>query len=580
MSCLCLYIAIITSMHLIQSDSQLSVNQEAGDPSLVAGSPGTAPSINPNNGSVDTLPPSSFTTPSCTPLPLELHIDEDGTSTPTSSAGSTVVIASSKSLQYSQIQQIDDGGSVTCEITHEESLSISSTTKPPSQTEVNSPTHMSITKLSASKVSSPFGKSLSPVTSGRCSSPVPSASSSSPLVVSESSSDVTVSINPSPILRAKSPNPPDLKCSNRSQSLKNPSPISKCYSPVSISHTPEDNKKTASPVTVTRLSSPVPKSASPEIVRKSASPVSIPRLSSPFPQIASPVTVSDISSSASVSKSSSPETLPMTACPVVLPRLSSPASVIRKNYTVQGSSSPRASPVPAVPSNSLSLPPTKKQGGEMLDLTWPCCEPLLDDALDKLLAPDSSQMSDNQPPASFMSGDEYRSWEEEDGIDPDLSREGTLTPMTESSWIDECFTPSSCPGTPDAMLDLPTQQPSAVERLSTSGQLKSVIRRTKETSNVHPMFKEGTLRRKMGPVIVNKSISQDRLIQELQGKLGIGRVERKRKQLADDWMTEGVIVMSNPQRTREERVQPSVDKVDIRDAQQESVLFSATPGPC
>ncbi|KAM6946666.1 uncharacterized protein PEZ65_000426 isoform 1-T1 [Lycodopsis pacificus] len=547
------------------SGSQLSVNQEAGDPSLVAGSPGTAPSIYPNIGSVDTLLPSSFTTPSCTPLPLELHIDEDGTSTPTSSAGSTVVIA------YSQIQQIDDGGSVTCEITHEESLRISSTTKPPSQTEVNSPTH--ITKLSASKVSSPFGKSLSPVTSGRCSSPVPSASSCSPLVVSESSSDVTVSINPSPILRAKSPNPPDLKCPNLSQSLKNPSPISKCYSPVPKSHTPEDNKKTASPVTVTRLSSPVPKSASPEIVPKSASPVSIPRLSSPFPQIASPVTVSDISSSASVSKSSSPETLPMTACPVVLPRLSSPASVIRKHYTVQGSSSPRASPVPAVPSNGLSLPPTKKQGGEMLDLTWPCREPLLDDALDKLLAPDSSQMSANQPPASFMPGDEYRSWEEEDGIDPDHSREGTLTPMTESSWIDECFTPSPCPGTPDATLDLPTQQPSAVERLSTSGQLKSVIRRTKETSNVHPMFKEGTLRRKMGPVIVNKSNSQDRLIQELQGKLGIGRVERKRKQLADDWMTEGVIVMSNPQRTREERVQPSVDKVDIRDAQHESVLL-------
>ncbi|XP_068576473.1 uncharacterized protein [Cebidichthys violaceus] len=580
------------------SGSQSSVNQEAGDPSLVAGSPGAAPSINPNIGSVDTLLPSSFTTPSCTPLPLELHIDEDGTSTPTSSAGSTVVIASSKSLQYSQIEQIDDGGSVACEITHEESLSISSTTKPPSQTGVDSPTHMSITKFSANKVSSPSGKSLSPVTSGRCSSPIPTASRSSPVGVSESSSDVTVSINPSPILRAKSPNPPDLKCSNLSQSLKNPSPIPKSYSPVPISHTPEDNKKTASPVTVTRLSSPVPKSASPvtvhnisspvtvpksvspEIVPKSASPVSIPRLSSPFPQIASPVTVPDISSSASVSKSSSPEILPMTACPVVLPRLSSPASVIRKHYTVPGSSSPRASPVPAVPSNSRSLPPTEKQEGEMLDLTWPCREPLLDDALDKLLAPDSSQMSDNQPPASFMPGYEDRSWEEEDGIDPDLSQDGTLTPMTESSWIDECFTPSTCPGTPDATLELPTQQPSAVERLSASGQLKSVIRRTKETSNVHPMFRDGMLRRKMGPVIVNKSNSQDRLIEELQGKLGIGRVERKRKQLPDDWMTEGVIVMSNPQRTREERVQPSVDKVDVRDAQQESVLFSATPGTC
>lgn len=66
----------------------------------------------------------------------------------------------------------------------------------------------------------------------------------------------------------------------------------------------------------------------------------------------------------------------------------------------------------------------------------------------------------------------------------------------------------------------------------------------------------------MGPVIVNKSNSQDRLIEELQGKLGIGRVERRRKQQPDDWLTEGVIVMSNPQRTREEGIQPSVDKVD------------------
>lgn len=65
----------------------------------------------------------------------------------------------------------------------------------------------------------------------------------------------------------------------------------------------------------------------------------------------------------------------------------------------------------------------------------------------------------------------------------------------------------------------------------------------------------------MGPIIVNKNNSQDRLIEELQGKLGIGRVERKRKQQPDDWLTEGVIVMSNPQRKRDEGIQSSVDKV-------------------
>lgn len=94
-----------------------------------------------------------------------------------------------------------------------------------------------------------------------------------------------------------------------------------------------------------------------------------------------------------------------------------------------------------------------------------------------------------------------------------------------------------------------------------SPQLKSVIRRTKETSNVHPMFRDGHMRRKMGPLILNKSNSQDLLIEELQGKLGIGRTERPRKR-PDDWLTEGVIVCSNPQRLREEGgVSPTVDKV-------------------
>lgn len=507
MSCLCLDIAIFTLFHPLQSGSQLSVNQEAVDPSLFAGSPVvqavTTPSINTNIGSVDTLLPSSHTTPSCTPLPLELHIDEDSCSAPTSLACS-IVVEESKSLKYSQIQQIDNGVSVTSsEITHVESLSISSTSKPPSQNEVDSSTHTAVTKLSVAKVSDPPGKSSSPFTVGRSSSPVPTARSLSPVVVSKSPSAVTASVSPSPVLRAKSPGPPDLKYSHLSLFYKSPSPVPKSNSPVPLSPGPE--VKTASPLIVPKLSSPVlksaspvtvpfisvpvtvPKSASPETVPKSASPVSIPRLSSPVPKISSPVAVRSIFSSASVPTSSSPETLPKKTDPAILPKLSSPvtvpksetavpkspASVTRKTYTVQGTSSPSASPVQlaVAPSNSFSPPPSDKQGGEKLDLTWPCREPLLDDALDKLLSTDPTQPSENQPPASVMPGDEDRSWEEEDGIDPDLSREGTLTPMTESSWMDECFTPSTCPGTPDATLDLPTQQPSAVERLSASGQV-------------------------------------------------------------------------------------------------------------
>lgn len=92
-------------------------------------------------------------------------------------------------------------------------------------------------------------------------------------------------------------------------------------------------------------------------------------------------------------------------------------------------------------------------------------------------------------------------------------------------------------------------------------QIKSVIRRTKETPNVHPMYRDGIIRRKMGPVIFHKSNSQDRLIEELQGKLGIARKERPKKQ-PDDWLTEGVIVMSNPKRLRDDHSR-EVDKVDV-----------------
>uniref|UniRef100_A0A3B4XU38 Paxillin-like n=2 Tax=Seriola lalandi dorsalis TaxID=1841481 RepID=A0A3B4XU38_SERLL len=138
--------------------------------------------------------------------------------------------------------------------------------------------------------------------------------------------------------------------------------------------------------------------------------------------------------------------------------------------------------------------------------------------------------------------------------------DGSMTPMTEASWMDESMTPSTCPGTPDVALDLPMLQTPNIDRVSASGHIKSVIRRTKETPNVHPMYRDGLLRRKMGPIIVNKNSSQDRLIEELQGKLGIGRSERRRKQ-SDDWLTEGVVVSSKPQRFRPDGACSEVDKV-------------------
>ncbi|XP_028980612.2 paxillin isoform X4 [Esox lucius] len=157
----------------------------------------------------------------------------------------------------------------------------------------------------------------------------------------------------------------------------------------------------------------------------------------------------------------------------------------------------------------------------------------------------------------------------QDGLDGSMTpyterpyTDGSLTPMTEASWMDESLDGLSCPGTPDGALDLPLLQPAAMDRVSASGHLKSVIRRTKETPNVHPMYRDGHPRRgRVGPIIVNKSSSQDRLIEELQGKLGIGRLTDRRRKQPDDWLTEGVIVMSKPQRFRGDGATKEVDKI-------------------
>ncbi|XP_013880420.1 mucin-5AC isoform X2 [Austrofundulus limnaeus] len=166
-------------------------------------------------------------------------------------------------------------------------------------------------------------------------------------------------------------------------------------------------------------------------------------------------------------------------------------------------------------------------------------------------------------------GDEELSVSLHDGLDGTMTpyterlyTDGSVTPLTEASWMDECTTPSSCPGTPDVALDLPLLQTPSIDRVSATGHLKAMIKRTKEIPNVHPMYRDSHLRRKVGPIIVNKNSSQDRLIEELQGKLGINRSERRRKQ-SDEWLTEGVVVTSKPQRFRPEGFGSEVDKMII-----------------
>ncbi|KTF85840.1 hypothetical protein cypCar_00025934 [Cyprinus carpio] len=328
--------------------------------------------------------------------------------------------------------------------------------------------------------------------------------------------------------------------------------------------------KTSSPVSVTKNS--------PHVVPNASSPARTPRISSPVAKSPSPPQVIKGSNRIVDVKIPSPVTVTKTSSPVVVRKSPCPVTAVRATKSpVPGVLAKSPSPQPGITSKSpvpttISLPappvstltltpkPSKEKPESfepgILGISLPCPKHHLEEALDKLLMSSLSQPE----PVKFGEGAPASSEVNDDvlGLLHQLTPQGGIKDVT---WMDDSLNPTSFPGASDGSLDLPLLQPSAVERLSASGQLKSVIRRTKETSNVHPMFRDGHMRRKMGPLIVNKNNSQDLLIEELQGKLGIGRTERPRKQPAD-WLTEGVIVCSNPQRLREEGgVSPTVDKI-------------------
>uniref|UniRef100_A0A9J8AJU9 Paxillin n=1 Tax=Cyprinus carpio carpio TaxID=630221 RepID=A0A9J8AJU9_CYPCA len=282
---------------------------------------------------------------------------------------------------------------------------------------------------------------------------------------------------------------------------------------------------------------------------------------------------------------------------------------------------PKAISPPLILSSPVVVPkspsPKPLSGQPPTGLQPPTYEPSLDDALDKLLAMSFSRpeneasittsvasrlTSEVQPEVyedtivaadrNNIHPDTFTESEMGDGLLEDQSDcrsdldwadmelkmayegpDGSMTPMTEASWMDESLTPSSCPGTPDAQMDLPMlHMAGTMDRISASGHIKSVIKRTKEIQNVHPMYRDGLIRRKMGPLIFHKSNSQDRLIEELQGKLGIARKDRPKNKQPDDWLTEGVIVMSNPKRSREDHNR-EMDKVDGKDLRIQHILF-------
>lgn len=118
----------------------------------------------------------------------------------------------------------------------------------------------------------------------------------------------------------------------------------------------------------------------------------------------------------------------------------------------------------------------------------------MDEALDSLLALSLSQevcveeelvlASDRSSvqPDTFatltdgsLDGNGDLDWTNEEVEEEELSvsfREvwdGSVTPMTEASWMDELATPSSCPGTPESSLEALLLQTPTLERVSAPG---------------------------------------------------------------------------------------------------------------
>ncbi|XP_016875221.2 paxillin isoform X4 [Homo sapiens] len=96
--------------------------------------------------------------------------------------------------------------------------------------------------------------------------------------------------------------------------------------------------------------------------------------------------------------------------------------------------------------------------------------------------------------------------------------------------------------------------PSTTERISTSGQIRSVIRRSWESGHAHPMSREPSPRRRLDPATLSRTPSQEQLIAELQGRLGIQPEAEEPAEAAgpsaQDWLTEGVIITVQPRGKR------------------------------
>ncbi|XP_048100506.1 verprolin [Alosa alosa] len=445
--------------------------------------------------------------------------------------------------------------------------------------------------------------SLSPPSSGSCSTSPSSSRLSPDTIIDVSASMFSTRTDPLVVLTQTVASSPAHTPTHAGSAAPTP-PKTGTPSPASSSPhlklEPFSSLSTLAPAPITKSPSPIPSPKKPPPSPERWSPLVLPAVNglSPSPRSLTPP----------VSKSPAPAPAPPLAAPVVESPVLSSFSLL-PSLSLSSLPSSKSSNPPGDPPEAAGQPQPHASSQRHEE-----AQPSLDEALDKLLSMSFSTKPENEALMSAMQGSKLSAeppqevFEEpimpmdrrdvrpdtqlsqslpteselgDGGLDyqsdarSDLDwaemelkmvydgADGSMTPLTEASWMDESLTPtSSCPGTPDGQFDLYPMQPLTLDRVSASGHLKSVIRRTKETPNVHPMYRENHPRRKMGPLIYHKSNSQDRLIEELQGKLGISRKERPRKQ-PDEWLTEGVIVMNNPKRSREERNGPDVDKIII-----------------
>nr|XP_014346817.1 PREDICTED: transforming growth factor beta-1-induced transcript 1 protein [Latimeria chalumnae] len=79
-------------------------------------------------------------------------------------------------------------------------------------------------------------------------------------------------------------------------------------------------------------------------------------------------------------------------------------------------------------------------------------------------------------------------------------------------------------------------------------QSNTTIEQMKGSPKVHHVFREETPRKRLGPLLIQRSEEKDQLIGELHGRLGIVKCLELERKVEEDWLTEGVVVTSEPLR--------------------------------